>query len=95
MKKLLLGLFVLGAVSAVAADKGVNVYGRLGLDVSSRYHKLTWADDGSEAVSGKGKVAPSIAIEVTKNFTKNFCFFDKILVQKIIFEFFADFCSAY
>ena len=54
MKKLLLGLFVLGAVSAVAADKGVNVYGRLGLDVSSRYHKLTWADDGSEAVSGKG-----------------------------------------
>ena len=72
MKKLLLGLFVLGAVSAVAADKGVNVYGRLGLDVSSRYHKLTWADDGSEAVSGKGKVAPSIAIEVTKNFTKNF-----------------------
>lgn len=72
MKKLLLGLFVLGAVSAVAADKGVNVYGRLGLDVASRYNKLVWLDDGTEAVSATGKVAPSIAIEVTKNFTKNF-----------------------
>ena len=71
MKKLLLGLFVLGAVSAVAADKGVNVYGRLGLDVASRYNKLVWSD-GSQAVSETGKVAPSIAIEVTKNFTKNF-----------------------
>jgi len=30
-----------------------------------------------------------------KKFIKNFCFLDKILVQKIIFEFFADFCSAY
>ena len=72
MKKLLLGLFVLGAISAAAADNGVNVYGRLGLDVASRYNKLVWADDGTEAVSATGKVAPSIAIEVTKNFTKNF-----------------------
>mgnify|MGYP000154721040 FL=1 len=72
MKKLLLGLFVLGAISATAADNGVNVYGRLGLDVASRYNKLVWLDDGTEAVSATGKVAPSIAIEVTKNFTKNF-----------------------
>ena len=72
MKKLLLGLFVLGAISAAAADNGVNVYGRLGLDVASRYSKLVWLYDGSEAVSATGKVAPSIAIEVTKNFTKNF-----------------------
>ena len=71
MKKLLLGLFVLGAISAAAADNGVNVYGRLGLDVASRYNKLVWSD-GSQAVSETGKVAPSIAIEVTKNFTKNF-----------------------
>lgn len=71
MKKLLLGLFVLGAISAAAADNGVNVYGRLGLDVASRYNKLVWSN-GSQAVSETGKVAPSIAIEVTKNFTKNF-----------------------
>ena len=71
MKKLLLGLFVLGAISVAAADNGVNVYGRLGLDVASRYNKLVWSD-GSQAVSETGKVAPSIAIEVTKNFTKNF-----------------------
>ena len=71
MKKLLLGLFVLGAVSAVAADNGINVYGRLGLDVTSRYNKLVWSD-GSEAVSEKGKLAPSIAIEITKSFTNKF-----------------------
>ena len=40
MKKVLLGLFALASVSAVAAE-GVNVYGRLGLDVYSHYNKVT------------------------------------------------------
>ena len=69
MKKVLLGLFALASVSAVAAE-GVNVYGRLGLDVYSHYNKVT--DDGEVVTKAKGKVAPSIAVEVTKDLGSNF-----------------------
>ena len=67
MKKVLLGLFALASVSAVAAE-GVNVYGRLGLDVYSRYQKI----EESSVLKTKGKVAPSIAVEVTKDLGSNF-----------------------
>lgn len=70
MKKVLLGLFALASVSAVAAE-GVNVYGRLGLDVYSHYNKVT-GEDGEVTVKAKGKVAPSIAVEVTKDLGSNF-----------------------
>ena len=70
MKKVLLGLFALASVSAVAAE-GVNVYGRLGLDVYSHYNKLT-DENGKAEVKAKGKVAPSIAVEVTKDLGSNF-----------------------
>ena len=70
MKKVLLGLFALASVSAVATE-GVNVYGRLGLDVYSHYNKFT-DENGKAAVKAKGKVAPSIALEVTKDLGSNF-----------------------
>ena len=71
MKKVLLGLFALASVSAVAAE-GVNVYGRLGLDVYSHYNKLVDREDGQTLLKAKGKVAPSIALEVTKDLGSNF-----------------------
>ena len=71
MKKVLLGLFALASVSAVAAE-GVNVYGRLGLDVYSHYNKLVDKEDGQTLLKAKGKVAPSIALEVTKDLGSNF-----------------------
>ena len=71
MKKVLLGLFALASVSAVAAE-GVNVYGRLGFDVYSHYNKLVDKEDGQTLVKAKGKVAPSIALEVTKDLGSNF-----------------------
>ena len=70
MKKILLGLFALASVSAVAAE-GVNVYGRLGLDVYSHYNKVP-GKDGEVAAKAKGKVAPSITVEVTKDLGSNF-----------------------
>ena len=71
MKKVLLGLFVLASVSAVAAE-GVNVYGRLGLDVYSHYNKIVDEDNGETMLKAKGKLAPSIAVEVTKDLGSNF-----------------------
>ena len=71
MKKVLLGLFALASVSAVAAE-GVNVYGRLGFDVYSHYNKLVDKEDGQTLVKAKGRVAPSIAVEVTKDLGSNF-----------------------
>ena len=71
MKKVLLGLFALASVSAVAAE-GVNVYGRLGLDVYSHYNKIVDEDNGQTLSKAKGKVAPSIALEVTKDLGSNF-----------------------
>ena len=71
MKKVLLGLFALASVSAVAAE-GVNVYGRLGLDVYSHYNKLVDREDGQTLLKAKGKVAPSIALVVTKDLGSNF-----------------------
>ena len=57
MKKILLGLLVLS--SAVSfANQGINVYGKFGVDVVSRFNKLS--DEGETFVKGKGKVAPAI-----------------------------------
>lgn len=71
MKKVLLGLFAILSISAIAADNGVNVYGRFGLDVISRYNKIKNDDTGETLVKGKGKVAPGIFLEVTKDINKN------------------------
>ena len=69
MKKFLLGLLVLS--SAVSfANQGINVYGKFGVDVVSRFNKLS--DEGETFVKGKGKVAPAIFLEATKNVTSNF-----------------------
>ena len=69
MKKILLGLLVLS--SAVSfANQGINVYGKFGVDVVSRFNKLS--DEGETFVKGKGKVAPAIFLEATKNVTSDF-----------------------
>ena len=69
MKKILLCLLVLS--SAVSfANQGINVYGKFGVDVVSRFNKLS--DEGETFVKGKGKVAPAIFLEATKNVTSDF-----------------------
>ena len=69
MKKILLGLLVLS--SAVSfANQGINVYGKFGVDVVSRFNKIS--DEGDTLVKAKGKVAPAIFLEATKNLTPNF-----------------------
>ena len=77
MKKILLGLFAIMSISATAANNGVNVYGRFGLDVYSHYNQVSQKDPIFEArressMKAKGKVAPSIAIEITKDLNTNF-----------------------
>lgn len=71
MKKILLGLFALTSISAMAAE-GVNFYGRVGLDVFSHYNKVSEKDaDGEATLKSRGKVAPSVALEVTKDLDSN------------------------
>ncbi len=71
MKKILLGLFALTSISAMAAE-GVNFYGRVGLDVFSHYNKISEKDaDGEATLKSRGKVAPSVALEVTKDLDSN------------------------
>ncbi|WP_427171915.1 PorT family protein [Fusobacterium nucleatum] len=79
MKKILLGIFAIMSISTMAANNGVNVYGRLGLDVYSHYNKYSQDvvdGDGdffcTASIRDKGKMAPSIAIEVTKDLNSNF-----------------------
>lgn len=77
MKKILLGLFAIMSISAMAANKGINVYERFGLDVYSHYNQVSQKDTifGNEresSMKAKGKVAPSIAIEITKDLNTNF-----------------------
>ncbi|WP_427171982.1 outer membrane beta-barrel protein [Fusobacterium nucleatum] len=77
MKKILLGLFAIMSISAMAANKGVNVYGRFGLDIYSHYNQVSQKDPILEArressMKAKGKVAPSIAIEITKDLNTKF-----------------------
>lgn len=94
MKKILLGLFAITSVSAIAAE-GINVYGRLGLDIYSRYNNFSYSynETGNEtgndyyrvsratnpidpeinsSVKSKGRIAPSIALEITKDLGSNF-----------------------
>lgn len=69
MKKILLGLMI--ASSAISfADQGVNIYGKFGVDVISRFNKID--DEGETLIKGKGNVAPAIFLEVTKNITPDF-----------------------
>ena len=49
MKKILLGIFAIMSISTMAANNGVNVYGRLGLDVYSHYNKYS-----QDVVDGDG-----------------------------------------
>ena len=69
MKKILLCLLVLSSALSFA-NQGINVYGKFGVDVVSRFNKLS--DEGETFVKGKGKVAPAIFLEATKNLTPNF-----------------------
>ena len=69
MKKILLGLLVLSSAISFA-NQGINVYGKFGVDVVSRFNKIS--DEGDTLVKAKGKVAPSIALEVTKDLGSNF-----------------------
>ncbi|MCY7007077.1 porin family protein [Fusobacterium simiae] len=69
MKKILLGLMIVS--SAVSfANQGVNVYGKFGVDVISRFNKIS--DEGQTLVKSKGNVDPAIFLEVTKNVTPDF-----------------------
>ena len=65
MKKILLGLFVLASVASLAGEW--NVYGKISGDVYSRFDSLF---DG--AVGKKGKFAPSVFLEGTKNISPEF-----------------------
>lgn len=68
------------SISATAANNGVNVYGRFGLDVYSHYNQVSQKDTVSigidyereASMKAKGKVAPSVAIEITKDLNTNF-----------------------
>ena len=54
------------------AAEGVNFYGRVGLDVFSHYNKISEKDvDGEATLKSRGKVAPSVALEVTKDLDSN------------------------
>ena len=69
MKKILLGLLVLS--SAVSfANQGINVYGKFGVDVVSRFNKIS--DEGETFIKSRGKVAPAVFLEATKNGTPDF-----------------------
>ena len=69
MKKILLGLLVLS--SAVSfANQGINVYGKFGVDVVSRFNKIS--DEGETFIKSRGKVAPAVFLEATKNVTPDF-----------------------
>ena len=69
MKKILLGLMIVSSAISFA-NQGINVYGKFGVDVVSRFNKLS--DEEETFVKGKGKVAPAIFLEATKNLTPNF-----------------------
>lgn len=71
MKKILLGLFALSSVASFAAQE-VNVYGKFGVDVVSRFNKVSLGDEGEILIKSKGNVAPAIFFEVTKNVTPDF-----------------------
>ncbi len=65
MKKVLIGLFALASVSAFA-NEGINVYGKFGLDFTSKF------TNNSEWLTSKTKkIAPNFTIEVTKDVTSN------------------------
>lgn len=71
MKKVLIGLFVLSSMATMAAE-GVNIYGRVGADVISRYSKYSNKEDDEEInVKSKARVSPNIAIEITKDINPN------------------------
>lgn len=65
MKKILLGLCVLASITSVASEW--NFYTKVGGDVYSRFDKL---DNGF--VGKKGKFAPSVFLEGTKNISSVF-----------------------
>ena len=69
MKKFLLGLLVLSSAISFA-NQGINVYGKFGVDVVSRFNKIS--DEGDTLAKAKGKVAPAIFLEATKNLTPSF-----------------------
>ena len=69
MKKFLLGLLVLSSAISFA-NQGINVYGKFGVDVVSRFNKIS--DEGETLIKSRGKVAPVIFSEATKNVTPDF-----------------------
>ena len=69
MKKILLGLLVLSS-AVTFANQGINVYGKFGVDVVSRFNKIS--EEGETLIKSRGKVAPAIFLEATKNVTPDF-----------------------
>ncbi|PID66871.1 MAG: hypothetical protein CR959_02335, partial [Fusobacteriales bacterium] len=70
MKKVLIGLFALASISAFA-NEGINVYGKVGLDVVSKFTVLKDEDDSRLNTPKKGKIGANFAVEVTKDVTPN------------------------
>ncbi len=70
MKKVLIGLFALASISAFA-NEGINVYGKVGLDVVSKFTVLKDEDDSRFNTPKKGKIGANFAVEVTKDVTPN------------------------
>ena len=69
MKKILLGLLVFSS-AVTFANQGINVYGKFGVDVVSRFNKIS--EEGETLIKSRGKVAPAIFLEATKNVTPDF-----------------------
>ena len=69
MKKILLGLLVLSS-AVTFANQGINVYGKFGVDVVSRFNKIS--DEGETFIKSRGKIAPAVFLEATKNVTPDF-----------------------
>lgn len=64
MKKIILGVLVLTATNAMALSNNVNLYGKVGVDVVSKFETISPSVHKFNAPS-KNKVAPGVFLEAT------------------------------
>ncbi len=70
MKKILLALFVVGSVSSLAMGD-FNVYGKFGVDLTSKFSKIEDSDGVALPLPTKAKSGYSFFLEGTTNVTPN------------------------
>ncbi|GJJ79984.1 transmembrane protein [Pasteurella canis] len=70
MKKILLGTFILAATSnAIALDNNFNLYGKVGVDLVSRFNTIAFTRNEGKAPKNSTHFSPSIFFELTYNAT--------------------------